>query len=197
MDCPERNYSWSAEYRSLRGRETWNVSVKKGGERNGGGWKAAGSADGATKLLKILVDLEQPDLSRVSSTRSSSTLSLVYSCVPSHFPSRPFIIEHRVIRHVSHGPLFFQSCRFLLSPLGPFRTTAGDQSRERERKSWYRIFDAIFLFLSIILDQGCKNFAIESSFRLVGREKVGGNSKERKKKGRRDKLSANILNTVV
>lgn len=133
MDSPERNYSWSAEYRSLRGRETWNVSAKKGGERNGGGWKAAGSADGATKLLKILVDLEQPDLSRVSSTRSSSTLSLVYSCVPSHFPSRPFIIEHRVIRHVSHGPLFFQSCRFLLSPLGPFRTTAGDYSRERER----------------------------------------------------------------
>lgn len=113
---------------------TWTRNVKKGGERNGGGWKAAGSADGATKLLKILVDLEQPDLSCVSSTRSSSTLSLVYSCVPSHFPSRPFIIEHRVIRHVSHGPLFFQSCRFLLSPLGPFRTTAGDQSRERERE---------------------------------------------------------------
>lgn len=133
MDSPERNYSWSAEYRSLRGRETWNVSVKKGGERNGGGWKAAGSADGTTKLLKILVDLEQPDLSRVSSTRSSSTLSLVYSCVPSHFPSRLFIIEHRVIRHVSHGPLFFQSCRFLLSPLGlSERLRATSHERERE-----------------------------------------------------------------
>lgn len=169
MDSPERNYSWSAEYRSLR--RTRNVKRERetkieGGEREktrrererneGEGWKeAARWADGATKIT------ENPRRLRatwfvpcVSSTRSSSsTLLLVYSCVPR--PPLPFhlrlfrlfIIEHLVIHYISHGPLFFflQSCRFLpyrgtsrhnhgeSLPLPPFQTTAGDHERERER----------------------------------------------------------------
>lgn len=77
MDSPERNYSWSAEYRSLR--RTRNVKRERetkieGGEREktrrererneGEGWKAARPM-ALRKLLKILVDFEQPDLSRV------------------------------------------------------------------------------------------------------------------------------------
>lgn len=173
MDSPERNYSWSAEYRSLR--RTRNVKRERetkieGGEREktrrererneGEGWKeAARWADGATKIT------ENPRRLRatwfvpcVSSTRSSSsTLLLVYSCVPR--PPLPFhlrlfrlfIIEHLVIHYISHGPLFFflQSCRFLSSfpfiegPLvttteNPFPSPLSKQlqatTRERERE---------------------------------------------------------------
>lgn len=182
MDSPERNYSWSAEYRSLR--RTRNVKRERetkieGGEREktrrererneGEGWKeAARWADGATKIT------ENPRRLRatwfvpcVSSTRSSSsTLLLVYSCVPR--PPLPFhlrlfrlfIIEHLVIHYISHGPLFFflQSCRFLpyrgISrhnhgeplPLPPFQTTAGDHEREREGESLFLQVCLVSLF---------------------------------------------------
>lgn len=116
MDSPERNYSWSAEYRSLR--RTRNVKrereTKREREKRGGRMESS-PADGATKIT------ENPRRLRatwfvpcVSSTRSSSsTLLLVYSCVPR--PPLPFhlrlfrlfIIEHLVIHYISHGPLFF------------------------------------------------------------------------------------------
>lgn len=123
-----------------------------------------------------------------------------------HQPSRSFI--HASLLTFLLAPLLSSnSSRFprpvvlpiLPIPPFPFRPFPNDCGRPvtRKRERVDIASSTPFFFLSIILDQGCKNFAIESSFRLVGREKVGGNSKERKKKGRKDKLSANILNTVV
>lgn len=159
-------------------RETWawNEDRRRGARKNeekerekrGGRMKRSSTADGATKIT------ENPRRLRatwfvpcVSSTRSSSsTLLLVYSCVPR--PPLPFhlrlfrlfIIEHLVIHYISHGPLFFflQSCRFLPYrgtsrhnhgepfPLPPFQTTAGDHEREREGESLFLQVCLVSLF---------------------------------------------------